>query len=164
MIGRIIAAMAFLAGAALTCSVLAFLKGFGASQAGMSAGHVPAPSAAQALIPWLAGSYFVVSAFAMLLCRGRRPLRVAALVAYSLLAITLLSLCTGIGEADSEKLFTGLLTLLLIAVLYFLPGHIIWAVFLLREGTPAQLGAPPNGGPAAQLGNSSVTEGPPSVS
>jgi hypothetical protein len=29
---------------------------------------------------------------------------------------------------------------------------------------PAELGAPPNGGPATRLGNSGATEGPPSVS
>jgi len=33
-----------------------------------------------------------------------------------------------------------------------------------REGRNGQQGAAPNGGPAAQLGNSGVTEGPPSVS
>jgi hypothetical protein len=33
-----------------------------------------------------------------------------------------------------------------------------------RDGGHAELSAPPNGGPATQLGNSGVTEGPPSVS
>ena len=33
-----------------------------------------------------------------------------------------------------------------------------------KNRNPAEPGAPPNGGPATQLGNSGVTEGPPSVS
>ena len=87
MVGRIIAAIAFLAGGAVTCVALAILKGFGASQAGMSAGTIPAPGAAGVLIPWLAGSYFVVSAIGVLLCRGREALRVVALIAHSLARI-----------------------------------------------------------------------------
>jgi hypothetical protein len=41
---------------------------------------------------------------------------------------------------DSEKFLTGLLTLSLITVMFFSPWFIIWAVFLFREGRPAQSG------------------------
>ena len=164
MIGRVIAAIAFIAGGALTCFVLAILKGFGASQAAMSAGPVPAPPAMEALIPWLAGSYFMVSAIGILLCQSRAALRVAALVAHLLLLITFLSICAGGLGGDSEKFLTGLLTLSLITVMFFSPWFIIWAVFLFREGRPAQPGAAPNGGPTDQLGNSVVDGGPPPVS
>jgi hypothetical protein len=38
------------------------------------------------------------------------------------------------------------------------------STFKLEENLIAQLSAPPNGGPATQIGNSGVSEGPPSVS
>ena len=143
--------------------VLAVVKGFGASQAAMSAGPVPAAPAAEVLIPWLTGSYFVVSAIGILLCRGRGPLRAAALVAHSLLLITFLSICAGGVGGDTDKFLTGLATLSLITLLYFSPWFIIWAVFLFREGRPTQPAASPNGGLAEPLGNSSVLREPPSL-
>jgi hypothetical protein len=164
MIGRVIAAIAFLTGGAVTWVVLAILKGFGASQAAMSAGPVPASSAMEALIPWLVGSYFVVSAIGILFCQSRNALRVAALIAHLLLLITFLSMCAEGWRGDSEKFLAGFVTLLFVTVLWFSPGFIIWSVFLFGEGRPAQPGASPNGGPATPLGNSGVAEGPPSVS
>ena len=164
MVGRIIAAIAFLAGGAVTCVALAILKGFGASQAGMSAGPIPAPGAAGVLIPWLAGSYFVVSAIGVLLCRGREALRVVALIAHSLLLLMFLSICAGCAGGPSEKFLAGFVTLSLITLLWFSPGFIIWSVFLFIEGSAAQSGSPPNGGPTDPLGNSVVGGRPPSVS
>jgi hypothetical protein len=164
MIGRIIAAMAFLAGGAVTFFVIAVLSGFGASQAAMSAGPVPAKSGAEALIPWLAGSYFVVSAIGILLCRRRGPLRVAALVAHSLLLITFLSICAGAGGSDSEHFWAGFLMLSVTTVLYFSPWFIIWAVFLLKAGSPAQPGAPPNGDPTSPPADPGASDRPPSGS
>lgn len=148
----------------MTFFVLAIAKGFGASQAAMSAGPVPAARAAEALIPWLAGSYFVVSAIGILVCRGRGALRVAAVVAHSLLLIMFLSICTGGAGGPSEKFVAGLLTLSLITVLWFSPGFIIWSLFLFKQGRPAQPDASPNGGPAERFGDSGVGGGPPSVS
>jgi len=163
MIGRIIVAIAFIVGGAVTCFVLAVLKGFAASQAGMSAGPVPASPAVDALIPWLAGSYFVVSAIGILLCQSRTALRVAALVAHSLLLIAFLSICAeGLG-GYTERFLTGLLTLSFITVLFFSPWLIIWAVFLFRDGGPAEPSAVPNGSPTDPLGDSVISDGPPSV-
>ena len=148
----------------MTCFVIAILKGYGASQAGMSAGPVPAPPAAEAVIPWLVGSYFVASAIGILLCRGRTAMRVAAAVAHSLLLIAFLAICAASAGGPSEKFLTGLLTLSLITLVWFSPGFIIWSVFLLREERSAQPCASPNGGPALPLGDSGASGGPPSVS
>lgn len=156
--------MAFLVGGAVTYFAIAILKGFGASQAGMSAGPVPAPPAAEALIPWLIGSYFVASASGILICRGRTAMRVAAVVAHSLLLISFLATCAACAGGPSEKFLSGILTLSLITLVWFSPGFIIWSVFLIREGGSAQPCAPPNGGPPLPLGNSEASDGPPSVS
>ena len=163
MIGRIIAAIAFIAGGAITYFVLAVLKGFGASQAAMSAGPVPAPSAMEVLIPFLACSYFVVSAMGVLFCRSRAALRVAALVAPSLLLTAFVSICVGGLRGDPVKFLSGFVTLSLITVVFFSPWFIIWAVLVFRDATPAQPGAAPNDGPVATLVNSGVSQGPPSV-
>ena len=163
MIGRIFAAIAFGIGGAVTWVVIAILNGYGASQAGMSAGAVPAPGAAAALIPWFIASYFVVSALGVLLCRGRLALRVAALVAHSLLLIAFLCICAEGASGPSEKFLPGLLTLSFITLLWFSPGFIIWSVLLLKEERPAN-SAPPNGSSAPPLADSGIADGPPSES
>jgi len=164
MIGRIIAAIAFLVGGAFTWVVLVILKGFGASQAGMSAGPVPALPATEMLIPFLAASYFVTSAIGVLFCRRRETMRVAALVAHSLLLLTFLAICAGDAGGPSDKFLTGLLTLSFITLVYFCPWFIIWAIFLTREASPAKPGTMPSNAIAEPSDNSGVEGGPPSVS
>ncbi len=138
MIGRIVAAIAFIAGGAVTVFLLALLMGFAASQAGMSASAVLSRPAVDAFIPWFAGSCFLVSAIAVIACRSRVSLQLAALIAHSLLLLTFLAICAeGVGEGGG-KFLGGLLTLSFITLLYFSPWFAIWAAFLLRKTAGAQ--------------------------
>ena len=67
-----------------------------------------------------------------------------------------LSTVVGIAMLGMFNLTALVVRVVVVAVsFYFICG---------RDGGHAEPGAAPNGGPAAQLGNSGVTEGPPSVS
>jgi hypothetical protein len=68
-----------------------------------------------------------------------------------------------IGELPFYKIFrffaNGSITLFLVGV----PVTLTF-IKIARRQAGTQQAAPPNGGPATRLGNSGVTEGPPSVS
>jgi len=75
---------------------------------------------------------------------------------YTYAAWAVLSTVVGIARLGMFNLTALVVRVVVVAVsFYFICG---------RNGGHAEPGAVPNGGPAAQLGNSGVTEGPPSVS
>jgi hypothetical protein len=132
-VGRIVALIAFVAGGVLTWFVIAALRGFGASQAGMSASAVSSPPSIDALIPWLACSYFMVSALGVVVCQRREALKAAALVAHIFLFAAFLAICSeGIGKG-AEKFLTGVLLLGVITLLFFCPWFVVWGVLLFRR-------------------------------
>ncbi|HTH46261.1 MAG TPA: hypothetical protein VMB21_01995 [Candidatus Limnocylindria bacterium] len=133
MIGRIIAALAFLAGGIFTWIVLTGLQGFGAAQAGMGDGSGAGRSSGDGLLPYLASLYFIVSAVGVILCRKREDLRATAAVAHTFLVITLLVICSeALGNANAN-VFTGLLFLLVLSAIFFSPWLLLWAYFLFRR-------------------------------
>jgi hypothetical protein len=137
MTGRIIASLAFVAGGVVTWFILAALHAFGASQAGLSASAVSGPPSIEALIPWLACSYFLVSAVGVVACRKRESLRVVALLAHLLLLAAFLAVCSeGLGKG-SEKFLTGLLLMLVITVVFFSPWLAVWGFLLFRRNDAA---------------------------
>jgi hypothetical protein len=132
MTGRIIASLAFAAGGVGTWFVMAAVRSFGTSLAAMSASAVSRPPPIDVLLPWLASSYFMVSAIGIVVCRQRQALRVMALLAHLLLLATFLAICSeGIGQR-AEEFIGGVLLLGVITLLFFSPWLIVWSVFLFR--------------------------------
>lgn len=134
MIGRIIASITFVAGGVGAWFVMAILRGFAASQAGMSAVAISGPSLVEVIIPYLVCFYFLVSAIGIVVCRKRESLRGAALFAHLLLLVVFFAMCSeGIGKG-SENFMAGVLLLSVITLLFFSPWLIVWSVFLFRRG------------------------------
>lgn len=137
MTGRIIASLWFVVGGIITWFVLTVLRGFASSQAGMSAGAVSGPPSVDALIPWLACLYFVVSAAGVVVCRKREALRVVAAVAHLFLLSAFFALCAeGLGKG-SEKFFTGLLLLSVLTAVFCSPWLAVWGFILFRRNEVA---------------------------
>ena len=164
MIWRILASVAFLAGGTLCWFVLGCLHGLGASQAAMSAGPNPGPPSSDALIPLFACSYFGVSAVGVVLAKTKEALRAVALCAHVLLLIGLGILCSEGGGKGAGDFFGGLLIVGVLTAVAFSRWLAIWFSLLFKINEVAEPGASPNGGPTKPVGNSGVTEGPPSVS
>jgi len=130
MTGRVIASLAFIAGGIATWFVLKALLAFGASQAEMSASAGSASSSVDAVILGLVGSYFAASAIGVVVCRKKEALRVVALVAHLFLMAGFFAICsTGIGKG-AEKFLTGVLIIVVVALVYFLPWFIVWSALL----------------------------------
>jgi hypothetical protein len=138
MLRRIIAALAFLHGGALTWLLLALAKGYGASQAGMSAGTHNGPSSNDALVVGLLCSYFVVSAIGVMVCTSKRSLKIAATVAHLIPLVVFFwgSIKTGI-ESSGDSL-RGIFRLAGIAVFYFMPWVVLWSYLLLTSSPSDQ--------------------------
>lgn len=132
MIWRVIASVAFLCGGVLTWGILTILKGFGASQAGMSAGAGHGPPDRDILFILLLCSYFVVSGVAAAFCSRRQALLIAAGLAYSMLLASFLGVCVHIGAGEGDRMLAGVLTFAVIGLAYFTPWTIIWLLLLSK--------------------------------
>jgi len=133
MIRRVLAALVFIAGGLLTWALLMFAKGYGASQAAMSAGagsHVPNRD-----LLYICGfcSYFVVSAVGALFGTKPKTLKIVAVVAYGILLATFVAICASLGKGSGEGVLQEILTLSLIAAIYFAPWSVVWLVLLSRH-------------------------------
>jgi hypothetical protein len=133
MIGRIMAALAFVAGGIFTWVVLAGLQGFGSAQAGMGDGAGSGRSSGEGMIPYMATLYFIMSAVGVVACRKRDSLFVVAGVAHSFLLLAFLALCSeGLGSG-SGNILPGLVLVFVLTLVFFSPWLLIWAYFLFRR-------------------------------
>jgi hypothetical protein len=164
MIPRILASVWFLVGGTLCWFALGCLRGFGASQAAMSAGRNADPASADGLVSLLACSYFAVSAMGVLLAKSKETLRNVALCTHALLLVAFCILCSGGGGKGAGDFFAGLLIIGVLATVALSPWLAIWFVLLFKIDGPAEPTAPPNVGPTQPGGSSGVSGGPPSVS
>jgi hypothetical protein len=131
MKGRIIASIAFLVGGALTWYLLSFLQAFAHAEAGMSAGPIPAPSSADALIPWFLCAYFVVSAVSVLVAQKQVNLWLAAVLSHSTLVIAYYLICSEAAEQGQGGLHSAALRTGSIMAIFYSPWISIWVGLIL---------------------------------
>jgi hypothetical protein len=161
MILRFLAAVAFIGGGVVTWFILMTVKGYGASQAGMSAGAAHGPPDRDSLFMVLLCSYFLISACAALFCFRRRALLFSAALAYLVLFLTFLGMLVQNSADRTDQILTGVVTVGLIGFIYFTPWTILWfAIFLKCEksGQQPRCSEPRNDTPIDNQG--SVAPGP----
>ena len=141
MIWRLIASIAFLGGGVVTWRVLTVLKGFGASQAAMSAAASHGPPDRDFLFTCLVCSYFVISAFASAFCIRKQALRIAAALAYFMLLATFVGVCVNVATGEVNRMLAGAVSFAAIGLIYFAPWTIIWLLLV----TKCEGGSSPSG-------------------
>jgi|GEM_PF-1430117 len=100
--------------------------------AGMSAGSVSRPSV-DSLIPWIAGTYFVVSAVSVLLARKRGSLKLGAILSHLVLLVLFLAVCSEGWDKDSGKFWSGVFVLGIITLVFLSPWFALWGWILAKH-------------------------------
>lgn len=131
MFQRLLVSVAFVIGGIITLAVLWALRALGHMESGMSAGPIAGSPIVDALIPWFAVSYFVVSAVGILISKKRSAVRFTAVLAHSMLLITFCLLCLEASNGDIAGLFLTIVKLLIPTVIFFSPWLAIWYWILL---------------------------------
>jgi hypothetical protein len=135
MFKRVIASCLFLVGGLVVGAVLLLLQGFGASQAGMSAGTGSGAGGSEAAVLLLFCSYFMVSAVSAMAAKKKQALWILWGIAHALVAIGFLVLCSEASGWDREKLIQAVVTLAVIIAVLLLPWLAVWG-WLLRNASP----------------------------
>ena len=125
----------------MTGLLCALAKGYGASQAGMSAGTRQGPPSNDVLVIGLLCSYFAVSAVGVMVCTGKRTLRIAAIVAHLIPLMVFIWVFTKVGNTSNGDSLNGIFRLAGIAAFYFVPWVALWSYLLLANSPQDQTGA-----------------------
>lgn len=131
---RVLAFTAFVIGGIVTLAVFWVLGTLGHMEAGMSAGAVPATPFVDALIPWFAISYFVVSAIGILIARKRDTIRLVAVLAHLMLLVTFCLFCLEASRGTESEFYLNVVKLAVIIAVFFSPWFAIWCWLLFRHG------------------------------
>jgi len=120
MTKRIIASIAFLGGGMVAWIVFSFAHEI--VQSGMlRVGPGPVIPSVDALIPWFACSYFVLSAIGVLVARKRIHIWLAAVFSHLMLLITFCLWCLDAGGFD------------IIIIVFYTPWILVWGWILLAR-------------------------------
>ena len=131
---RVPAFIAFVIGGIVTLTVFRVLGTLGHMEAGMSAGAVQGAAFTDTLIPWIAVSYFAVSAIGILIARKRNTMRLTAALAHLMLLVTFCLFCLEASRGDEGEFLLNVVKLAVITAVFFSPWIAIWCWLLFRHG------------------------------